>query len=220
MKANFATGSTKLTDGLEYCALLISRLRLFLPLLFILGTIPLHAQRYLATLTGYVSDGTGAKVVGATVMATDVTTKFITKGLSNSAGEYSIPFLTPDTYNVTVTAAGFRTETRTSVVLTAGSDFGADFILSVGSQSETVTVSAGSPIIDTESANIGTTLTEQQVHDLPSMGRVPAMVASLAAGAYDSAYIGGKTDSTLVPLGRRSNRDLWKWGWGIYATHD
>jgi hypothetical protein len=49
--------------------------------------------------------------------------------------------------------------------------------------------------------SIGTTFTEQQVHDLPNMGRVPAMVAALAAGAYDSGYIGAKTDSTLVPWG-------------------
>ena len=201
MKANVTNGSTRLTNYFESCAVLIRRLRLILPLLLILGALPLHAQRYLGSLTGNVSDGTGAKVVGATITATDVTTKFSTKSVSNSAGDYSIPFLTPDTYNVTITAAGFRTESRTGVVLTAGSDFRADFTLSVGGQYETVTVTAGNPIIDTESASIGTTFTEQQVHDLPSMGRVPAMVASLAAGAYDSAYIGGKTDSTLVPWG-------------------
>ena len=172
-----------------------------LPFLLVLCVLPVHAQKYLAGLTGNVSDPTAAKVVGATVTATDVTTKFSTKSVSNGSGEYSIPFLTPDTYNVTVEVTGFRTETRTGVVLTAGSDARADFTLSVGSQNETVTVGASSPLLDTTSANIGTTFTEQQVHDLPSMGRVPAMVASLAAGAYDSAYIGGKTDSTLVPWG-------------------
>ena len=169
--------------------------------LFLLGAFPLHAQRYLASLTGNVSDPTSAKIVGATIMATDLTTKFSTKAVTNGSGDYSIPFLTPDTYDVTVDAKGFRTETRTGVVLTAGSDVRTDFTLTVGSQTETVTVGATTPLLDTASASIGTTFTEQQVHDLPSMGRVPAMVASLAAGAYDSAYIGGKTDSTLVPWG-------------------
>ncbi len=171
-----------------------------LPAIF-LGAVPIHAQRYLANLTGNVSDPTSAKIVGATVTATDLTTNFSTKAVTNGSGDYSIPFLTPDTYDVTVDATGFRTETRTGVVLTAGSDSRTDFTLSVGSQTETVTVGATSPLLDTASASIGTTFTEQQVHDLPSMGRVPAMVASLAAGAYDSAYIGGKTDSTLVPWG-------------------
>ena len=169
--------------------------------LFLLGAFPLHAQRYLASLTGNVSDPTSAKIVGATIMATDLTTKFSTKAVTNGSGDYSIPFLAPDTYDVTVDAKGFRTETHTGVVLTAGSDVRTDFTLTVGSQTETVTVGATTPLLDTASASIGTTFTEQQVHDLPSMGRVPAMVASLAAGAYDSAYIGGKTDSTLVPWG-------------------
>ena len=171
-----------------------------LPLL-LLGALPLHAQRYLGSLTGNVSDPTSAKVVGATVVATDLTTKFSTKAVTNGTGDFSIPFLTPDTYDVTVEAKGFHTEALTGVVLTAGADVRTDFTLSVGSQTETVTVGASSPLLDTTSANIGTTFTEQQVHDLPSMGRVPAMVASLAAGAYDSAFIGGKTDSTLVPWG-------------------
>jgi hypothetical protein len=169
--------------------------------IILLGAVPLHAQRYLASLTGNVSDPTSAKIVGAAVVATDLTTKFSTKAVTNGSGDYSIPFLTPDTYDVTVDVKGFRSETRTGVVLTAGSDVRADFTLSVGSPTETVTVGATTPLLDTASANIGTTFTEQQVHDLPSMGRVPAMVASLAAGAYDSAFIGGKTDSTLVPWG-------------------
>jgi hypothetical protein len=172
-----------------------------LPLLLVLCALPIHAQRYLGSLTGNVSDPTSAKIVGATVTATDVTTKFSTKAVTNGSGDYSMPFLTPDIYDVTVEVKGFRTETRTDIVLTAGSDVRSDFTLSVGREAETVTVSASSPLLDTASASIGTTFTEQQVHDLPSMGRVPAMVASLAAGAYDSAYIGGKTDSTLVPWG-------------------
>ncbi len=174
---------------------------LLLPLLLVFCAFPAHAQRYLGSVTGEISDTTGAKIPGATVTATDTTTKFSTKAVTNGSGGFSIPFVTPDTYTITVHASGFRTETRTGVVLTAGSDVRTDFALTVGPQTETVTVGATSPLLDTASASIGTTFTEQQVHDLPSMGRVPAMIASLAAGAYDSAFIGGKTDSTLVPWG-------------------
>jgi hypothetical protein len=176
-------------------------LLLALPLVFVVSDVPAHGQKYLAGLTGDVSDTTGAKIVGATVTATDTTTRFVTKAVTNDSGRYNIPFLTPDTYAVTAEGAGFQTETKVGIILTAGTNFGADFVLKVGSQSQNVTVTAASPLIETVSASIGTTFTEQQVHDLPSMGRVPGMVASLAAGAYDSAYIGGKTDSTLVPWG-------------------
>lgn len=172
-----------------------------LPLLLVLCALPVHAQKYLGSFSGEISDLTGAKISGATVTVTDTTTHFSTKAVTNGTGAYTIPFITPDTYTMTVTASGFRTETRTGVVLTAGGAVGVDFSLSAGEASQTITVSAATPLLDTLSANIGTTFTEKQVHDLPSMGRVPAMVASLAAGSYDSAYIGGKTDSTLVPWG-------------------
>lgn len=175
---------------------------LLLPLLlFALYAFPAHAQRYLGSFSGEISDATGAKIPGAVVTATDTTTHFTSKAVTNGTGVYTIPFITPDTYTITVKSPGFHTETRSGIVLTAGGDVGVDFGLSVGEASEVVIVSATTPLLDTASANIGTTFTEQQVHDLPSMGRVPAMVASLAAGAYDSAYIGGKTDSTLVPWG-------------------
>src|ERR1035438_8937732 len=104
-----------------------------LSLLLVLCVLPVHAQRYLASLTGSVSDPTSAKIVGATVTATDLTTKFSTKAVTNGSGDYSIPFLTPDTYDVAVEAKGFRTETSTGVVLTAGADVRTDFTLSVGS---------------------------------------------------------------------------------------
>ena len=172
-----------------------------LTLLFVLSAFPAHAQRYLGSFSGEISDASGAKIPGATVIAIDTTTHFSSHAVTNGTGAYTIPFITPDTYTITVKASGFRTETHTDVVLTAGSAVGVDFILRAGDASEAVTVSSTTPLLDTESANIGTTFTEQQVHDLPSMGRVPAMVASLAAGAYDSAFIGGKTDSTLVPWG-------------------
>ena len=201
MKATAAIGSTNLKGDWEFRSLLMSRLRLVLPLLLVFCAIPTHAQRYLAGLTGDVSDSTGAKVIGAVVTATDTTTNFVTKAVANSSGSYSIPFLTPDTYNITVEATGFRTETRTGVVFTAGSSVKVDFTLKVGSSTQTVTVSAADTFLNTESANLGTPFTMQQVTDLPSLGRVPMMVAALAAGAYDNGYIGAKTSNTIVPWG-------------------
>ena len=160
-----------------------------------------NGQKYRGSLTGQISDTTGAKVAGATVTATAFTTHFSAKAVSNSTGQYSIPFLTPDTYTLTVRAPGFKAATTKGVILTAGADVRTDFTLSVGSSSQTVTVTAATPLLDVASANLGTTFTEQQVHDLPNEGQVPDMVAALNAGAYDSAYITGHVNSTLVPWG-------------------
>jgi len=70
---------------------------LFLLLSFV-STLPLEAQQYLGTLTGEVTDASGAKIANADVSATDVTTHFTTRTKTNGSGGYSIPFLTPDTY--------------------------------------------------------------------------------------------------------------------------
>ena len=106
--------------------------------LAVLGwTMPLAAQQYLGTLSGNVTDSTGAKIVGAQVTATDVTTNFVTKVVTNGSGDYSIPFLTPDTYTVTIVANGFRSESRTGVTLTAGQNQATDFSLKPGTPPRT-----------------------------------------------------------------------------------
>lgn len=164
-----------------------------LPLLFFISALSAGAQKYLGSLTGQVADSTGAKIADATVTATDTTTNFSTKTVTNKSGSYSIQFLTPDTYNITVEHAGFRTQTSTGVVLTANGSVETDFTLSIGSSSESVTVSASQSLLDSTSADLGTTLTEKQVTDLPNIGRVPFFLASLTAGAYSNSYILSKS---------------------------
>jgi hypothetical protein len=161
-----------------------------------------HAQRYTGSLEGEVSDSSGAKIVGATVTAIDTTTNFSTKAVTNGQGSYAIPFLTADTYTVTVEATGFQKQIQTGIILTADSNAQADFKLSTGSHTETVTVNSSSEqLLDRETADIGTTLTAQQVTDLPSIGRVPFLFASLTAGMYDSSFMQGKTGTALAPGG-------------------
>src|ERR1700754_5089903 len=99
---------------------------LFLLLSFV-SARPLDAQQYLGTLAGEGTDASGAKIANADVSATDIVTHFTTKTKTNGSGEYSIPFLTPDTYEVKVEVSGFRPETRTGLVLTAGGNERTDF---------------------------------------------------------------------------------------------
>src|SRR5579875_1807572 len=79
-----------------------------------------HAQRYLGAISGTVSDPSGAKVAGAQVTATEASTHFVTTVETTSVGAFNMPALQPGTYTLTVSAQGFKKETRTAIVLTAG----------------------------------------------------------------------------------------------------
>ncbi len=161
------------------------------------------AQQYLGTLSGNISDPTGAKIVGANVTATDTTTNFVTKATTNGSGEYTIPFLTPDTYTITVASSGFRSEMRTGITLTAGQNQQTDFALQPGSQTENVVVTADTQLLDTTSANLATTFSTSEVTDTPNVGRNPFVLSTLAAGIYSAGsggYMQGKASTFTNPF--------------------
>lgn len=191
-----AIGSKEIGDSMAFRSQIVRRWFLFPLFLLVFGTLSVNAQKYLGSLTGQVSDASGAKIAGATVTAMDTTTNFSTKTTTNNSGSYSIQFLTPDAYNITVEHPGFRTQASTGVVLTADGSVETDFTLSIGSSNQTVTVSAADgELINADSADLGTTLTAKQVTDLPNLGRVPFFLASITAGNYSNAYILGSTSA-------------------------
>ncbi|MBO0722759.1 MAG: carboxypeptidase regulatory-like domain-containing protein, partial [Blastocatellia bacterium] len=170
--------------------------------LLILCDFTVHAQIYLGSLSGQVSDSTGATIVGATVTAIDTTTHFSTKAMTNSSGNYSIQFLTPGTYDITVEYIGFQPQTHKGIVLTAGGNVVTDITLKVGSASDMVTVNAvGVDALNTSSADIDVTFTAKEITDLPNIGRVPFELASLSAGTYDGSYMTAKASGGIVPWG-------------------
>jgi Carboxypeptidase regulatory-like domain len=172
-------------------------------LLLLLNLVNPHllcAQQYLGTLTGEVTDTSGAKIANAEISATDVTTHFTTKTKTNGSGEYSIPFLTPDTYELKVEVSGFRSETRTGLVLTAGGNERTDFSLQVGAVGEKVVVTADLELLDTASSNLGTTMSTKEVTDLPNIGRNPFVLSTLAAGVTTGAYMQSKASGFTNPF--------------------
>ena len=158
------------------------------------------AQQYLGTLSGDVEDSSGAKVTGAEVVATNVTTKFVTRAITNGIGEYTVPFLTPGSYTVTITANGFRSETRTDIELTAGGNVQTHFSLMTGTQQEQVLVTADTQLLDTGSANLNTTFLTSEVTDTPNIGRNPFVLATLAANVYSGNYMQGKASGFTNPF--------------------
>jgi hypothetical protein len=169
--------------------------------LFLAVTGAATAQRYLGSIQGTVTDATGAKVPGATVVAEDTGTHFKTIGTTGSDGSYNFSSLNPATYRLTSNSPNFGEETRIGVVLTAGQLQIVDFELKPGGAVETVDVAAENSLIDSGSANIATTMSTQEVTDLPNLGRNPFVLATLAAGVLDTgAYLTGKASGFTNPF--------------------
>jgi hypothetical protein len=174
--------------------------RVAVAILCLLALPSIHAQRYLGVLSGEVSDSTGAKVPGAQVTAVEGTTNFVTNVVTDGSGTYNIPSIQPGTYSITVKASGFQTAARTGIILTAGQLAHADFILSPGSVSQTIEVTAETNLLDAGSAQIATTLDKEAVTSLPNVGRNPFVMATLSAGIVGGNYFQGKSSQFTQPF--------------------
>lgn len=148
--------------------------------LLVLFSSVLHAQEFRATITGRVTDASGAVVAGAKVDATNQATNLVASTVSDTAGIYTIPLLQPGTYTVTATSTGFKTYSRANVVLNTGDRTGIDIEMQVGEVQQTVTVSAETPPIETQTATLGFVVNTTDVTEIPLNGRNPYMLASLS----------------------------------------
>ncbi len=142
-----------------------------------------YAQESYATLTGHVSDSTGARVPGATIDIRNEATGAVKTIQSNGVGDYTVPFLLPGPYTVTVSMTGFKTFSHKKITLLTEETVTENVTLDTGSVEQTVTVEGGTPLVDTANATTGQTLTADQVEDLPSNGRSPLGFARFEFGA-------------------------------------
>ncbi len=152
-------------------------------ILGLLLVIAAFAQRDLGTITGIVSDPTGAAIPNAKVTITEVSTNLSYTVTTNAAGEYIRPALKPSTYTVEAEAQGFRRVAQENVVVTAGDRIGVPLTLPVGQISESIEVSAAAPLLQTENTSQGADLNTSEVSQLPMGGqRVFAYLARLSPG--------------------------------------
>jgi hypothetical protein len=132
----------------------------------------LFGQSEKGAILGIVTDSTGASVPGAAVTITNLGNKTSQTLTTNDEGRYEAPFLNPAAYAVTVKASGFKTALVNEVILNVGGRESVNVQLETGDISATVVVSdTSTPLLQTESASIGTVVTTKQLTDLPSQDR-------------------------------------------------
>jgi len=135
-----------------------------------------------AAITGTVTDPTGAAVPNATVTVTHVATGIARTTQSNSDGLYNFPALQIGTYDLKVTAAGFKTYNKAGLVLNEAQTLRADARLEVGAATETVSVQANALQVQSETGEVSSLITGQQVLQLATNGRNVMSLTTLGTG--------------------------------------
>jgi outer membrane receptor protein involved in Fe transport len=136
-----------------------------------------------ATLEGTVTDKTQAVIKSATVTITNKATGVTRTTSTNDIGIYRFELLSVGKYEIKVSASGFASAVTESVELLVGRVTTLDYTLNPGATAETVTVTAETPIVDTQKTDVGLNITPQEVTNLPLNGRDFANLAILAPGA-------------------------------------
>ena len=168
-----------------------------------------------ATITGTVTDSTGALVAAATVTITNDATNVSLKTQSNGRGVFVAPGLNVATYSVTIAKKGFKNYTVTGIELHPTETIQVNGSLAVGAASETVTVGATSTDVELSSPQLSNYISTEQVSSLPMNGRNFEGVAALAPGVVNQSQgsaigTGGRnTSSVLVINGMSVSRTFY-----------
>ena len=117
--------------------------------------VRLHAQTVSGTILGVIQDQQGGAIPKVEVTARNLETGAIRKTNAGASGEYRIVSVPSGSYEVSASAAGFKTEVRSGIVVTVGADISVPFSLTVGAVSEKVEVTAEAPQVDTSSSAMG-----------------------------------------------------------------
>ena len=155
---------------------------LLLGALLAISALPAIGQIDRGAIEGRVLDSSGGAVPNAIVTVTNKSTGVVITTPVNQPGGYQVLALIPGTYSVKVSADGFGSVLHDDIDLHVQDRLSIDFTLKVGSVKQEVVVTAGEPLLQTQSADVGSVVDEQHINDLPLNGRRYADLALLEPG--------------------------------------
>ena len=196
MQALFSVRRTQRLEKL--LAPFVAAVLLFLPLV-------LAAQGYFGTVSGELTDPSGAVVAGAKVVLTDQAKGFTYTANSDSAGRYLFTSIPPGLYTVTVSVSGFQTEERTGIKVNVSENATANLKLRVAGASQKVEVSAQAQNVNTEDAVTGQVVNRKFISDLPLVDRYVLDFVTIAPGVTQMSDQNsvGDTGTNFVSNGSR-----------------
>lgn len=165
-----------------------------------------HAQIINGSIVGTITDPTGAVIQKSTVTAVDTGTGLKRVVQTGTGGVFNMSSLAPGTYDVTATAAGFRSLERSHVVVTPGATVRVDLQLQLGSATQEVSVSAMAVQLQTDKADTHTEITAENMSSLPlGSDRQYQSLINLAPGTTQSKFVNSNLDVPATPQATNVN---------------
>src|ERR1035441_6627366 len=188
----------------------VAGLSLFAFLAFFGLTTPAEAQLYAGSVTGLVSDQTGALIAKADVTLVDAEKGFTFTAKTDDKGRYLFRAVSPGLYNLSVKATGFKDQARTGIKVDVSQNVGADFAMPVLGTMVTMTVSTAATLLGTEDAVGGQVVDRKFINALPLNGRDVMGLAYLAPGVaeVDAACPGCSNNNFISNGGRKATADI------------
>jgi len=167
------------------------------------------AQSPNATVTGMITDSTSSAIPGASVQLIDVKTNVATTATTNQDGLYHITGLVPSVYRAVISKEGFNRVVKDEIVLHVQDEVSLNFSLEVGSVSESITVEAGEPLLQSQTSSLSEAIEGRTVQDTPLNGRNVLNLVALVPGVIAQGSASGN------PIGNQSGSTNPN-GWGNY----
>jgi hypothetical protein len=178
----------------------------------LLGFItPAVAQLDTGSIAGTILDPSSSVVKGAKVDIRGTNTGSVYSTVSSSTGYYVFPSVRPGSYDITVTANGFKTAVHHGVIVAVGTSAALDITLAVGATSETISVTAATQTLQTETSDIGVDVQPEQVEDLPltvAGWRSLETLVYLAPGVAGWGMAGNGSDTLKINGGQEMGTDF------------
>jgi outer membrane receptor protein involved in Fe transport len=159
---------------------------LLLALLLFASAGALYGQAGVGTILGTVTDNSGATIAKAQIVVTNVNTNISERTESTDAGTFSVPYLKPGLYRLSVEITGFQKAVVDSINLVVDQQYRVDVTLKPGGVNETVEVTANAVALDTETSSISQLVSQKQVEQLPLNGRNFLSLLFIGAGAVQT----------------------------------
>ena len=148
----------------------------------LLSVPPAASQEFRGSISGRVTDSTGAAARDAKVTITNIATKVSENTTTDDAGNYSVLYLTPGQYQIWVEAPGFKKLERSGIELRIGDRLAVDLQLELGTMLQEVHVTAGTPLLQTAEASAGQIIDQRRIEDLPLPDGDPFVLARISGG--------------------------------------